>query len=131
LPIYFFPGDSGYPLEPWLMTPFINPATPAEQRYNLSHSRTRNTVERLFGVMKNRFRCLGAGGPILQYTPSKVCKIITVAAVLQNICVMYKVPPPDGNEPDDDNMAPQCNATAAAVPSAIDVRRQLATDFFS
>lgn len=27
-------GDSGYPLQPWLMTPFLNPATPEEVAYN-------------------------------------------------------------------------------------------------
>ncbi|XP_048750173.2 putative nuclease HARBI1 [Ostrea edulis] len=49
-------GDSGYPLGPWLMTPILHPTTPQEERYNASHAKTRNCVERAFGVLKSRFR---------------------------------------------------------------------------
>lgn len=51
-------GDSGYPLEPWLMTPKSDPTTAPECRYNSSHAKTRNVIERCFGVLKGRFRCL-------------------------------------------------------------------------
>ena len=51
-------GDSGYryPLRDYLMTPFNTPATPAEERFNNAHTRTRHVVERAFGVLKSRFR---------------------------------------------------------------------------
>ena len=49
-------GDSGYPLRDYLMTSFNTPATPAEERFNNAHTRTRNVVERAFGVLKSRFR---------------------------------------------------------------------------
>ncbi|XP_067636002.1 putative nuclease HARBI1 isoform X2 [Eurosta solidaginis] len=49
-------GDSGYPLEPWLLTP--TPSSDNEERYNKVHVKTRNPVERAYGVLKSRFRCL-------------------------------------------------------------------------
>ena len=51
-------GDSGYPLSPFLMTPVINATNSADQRYNKQHSKTRNSIERAFGLWKMRFRCL-------------------------------------------------------------------------
>ena len=53
-------GDSGYPLKEWLMTPIYNPKTGQEERYNSAHCRTRNVVERAFGVLKARFRYMQA-----------------------------------------------------------------------
>ena len=48
-------GDSGYPLKKWLMTPKTNP-NEQEKRFNIAHARTRNVIERAFGVLKSRFR---------------------------------------------------------------------------
>ncbi|XP_047740639.1 putative nuclease HARBI1 [Hyalella azteca] len=50
--------DCGYPLEPSLMTPFANPALPAEEEFNRCHTRARTIVEQTFVVLKSRFRCL-------------------------------------------------------------------------
>lgn len=39
-------GDSGYACQPWLMTPFLSPSSPAEVAYNAAHTTTRSIVER-------------------------------------------------------------------------------------
>ena len=46
-------GDSGYGLRRHLLTPFINPTTYGEERYNRAHGITRTRVEHLFGILKN------------------------------------------------------------------------------
>jgi DDE superfamily endonuclease len=91
-------GDSGYPQEPWLMTPVTVPTTPSEQAYNLAHAKTRNIIERCFGVLKSRFRCLDKSGGTLLYKPGKACKIFVASAVLHNFCISHSLeilPDPD------------------------------------
>ncbi|XP_046389383.1 putative nuclease HARBI1 [Ischnura elegans] len=54
-------GDSGYPCREYLFTPILRPGSRAEERYNRSHIKTRNAVERAIGVWKRRFPCLKRG----------------------------------------------------------------------
>ncbi|XP_056453116.1 putative nuclease HARBI1 [Gadus chalcogrammus] len=88
-------GDSGYPLKPWLLTPFLNPTTPAQRNYNAAHCSTRNTVERAFGVLKRRFHCLHGE---LRMIPQRVCNIVCSAVVLHNIARDLKLPDPEEEE---------------------------------
>ncbi|XP_072166468.1 putative nuclease HARBI1 [Diadema setosum] len=60
-------GDSGYPLQPWLLTPILRPQNDSEERYNRSLVHTRVCVERAIGVLKARFRCLDDSGGVLCY----------------------------------------------------------------
>jgi hypothetical protein len=87
-------GDAGYPLRPYLLTPFRSPQTNAERNFNRRLSRTRATIERAFGILKSRFRCLDASGGALQFHPSKVCSIILACCVLHNYAVSRAVPLP-------------------------------------
>nr|CAH7762397.1 unnamed protein product [Callosobruchus chinensis] len=74
--ILFRYGDNGY-----LLTPLLAPNTAEGRRYNSSHIKTRNPIERLFGVVKRRF-------PILMYgcrlKVETFLNIIVAAAVLHN-----------------------------------------------
>lgn len=84
-------GDSGYPQQPWLMTPVQGalPNTP-EGRYNIAHCIGRNHIERLNGVLKTRFRCL-LGERKLRYAPAKVGFIINTCSILHNMCIKARI----------------------------------------
>lgn len=75
-------GDSGYPIKKYLLTPLLNPTNVPEERYNNAHVRTRNIVERVFGVWKRRFSVLSLG---MRVKIETVQDIIVATAVLHNI----------------------------------------------
>ncbi|XP_049300734.1 putative nuclease HARBI1 isoform X1 [Anopheles funestus] len=84
-------GDSAYPREDWLLIPVrdANPSS-ADAQYNERHTAGRIIIERTFGVLKSRFRCL-AGTRELQYAPSKCVKIINVCCALHNMCIEHGI----------------------------------------
>lgn len=88
-------GDAGYPLKPYLITPFRCPGdTPNAERqvrFNEIHSKARMTVERTIGVLKNVFRCI-IGARLLHYKPEKAAKIINVCCALHNLRLQFNVP---------------------------------------
>ncbi|KAF1376263.1 hypothetical protein PFLUV_G00209030 [Perca fluviatilis] len=89
-------GDSGYPLRCWLLTPFSNPQSAEEMRYNEVHSHARSVVERAIGLLKCRWRALDASGGRLLYHPAKVCAMIRACGVLHNVALRTGIPlPPD------------------------------------
>lgn len=75
-------GDSAYALRSYLLTPLDNPSNRTENLYNESHIRTRNVVERCFGVWKRRFPVLSLG---LRTKVQTTMAIIVACAVLHNI----------------------------------------------
>ncbi|XP_070380697.1 putative nuclease HARBI1 [Dermacentor albipictus] len=87
--------DQGYACLPFLMTPLRDPRTGPEKRYNSNHIRTRNSVERAFGVWKRRFACLRVN---LLTKTERSAAIITARAALHNIACMLRDPCPPPNE---------------------------------
>ncbi|WAR17873.1 HARB1-like protein [Mya arenaria] len=99
-------GDSGYPLKPFLMTPYLHPGSPAEERFNKAHKRGRVVVERSFGVLKARFRCLSKSGGCLPFAPEKSANIILCCFKLHNLCLERGLPLPDISSDNDDSQTP-------------------------
>lgn len=89
----FLKGDAGYPLLPWLITPFRSAGVNTQKsRFNKSHSSGRNIIERTIGVWKNWCRCLLGAARHLHYSPEKAVKIINVVAAIHNVRIHFNVP---------------------------------------
>lgn len=85
---YLLVGDMGYANTTYLATPLLNTTNEAERLYNESCIRTRNTVERKYGVLKRRFACLSRG---MQFKSIDTTRYVVVAcAVLHNIAIDSK-----------------------------------------
>lgn len=80
-------GDGGYPSSANMLTPLQTPSSPAEVRYNYAQIRTRNVVERTFGVWKKIFPCLQLG---LKNKLTTSCNIIVACAVLHNLRITLR-----------------------------------------
>ncbi|KAH7940689.1 hypothetical protein HPB49_003554 [Dermacentor silvarum] len=65
----------------------------ASQLYNKAHIKTRNSIERAFGVWKRRFPCLDMK---LQHKPQNAARIITACAALHNVALLRQEPEPIG-----------------------------------
>ncbi|XP_041455631.1 putative nuclease HARBI1 isoform X1 [Lytechinus variegatus] len=105
-------GDSGYPCQPYLMTPIQNPAGRGEIRYNRAQVRGRNIIERTFGMMKRRFPCMNELRLKLDTT------LITIVAVgvLWNLSILRNEPEiagPDGIQVPGDQLPPPGMANVA------------------
>ncbi|XP_041363668.1 putative nuclease HARBI1 [Gigantopelta aegis] len=124
----FLLGDSGYPCKPWLMTPLPETSSRAEEKYNSSHCRTRNTVERAFGLLKSRFRCLHKSTGCLPFSPTRCSHVIMAAFKLHNFCLDLKLP----NPPEVDADTFQVDQDACQdQQEGRQIRRQLIEQYFS
>lgn len=80
-------GDSGYGIRNYLITPLSNPTTHAEELFNEAQIRTRNPVERSYGVWKRRFPILSTG---INTRIASAESIIVATAVLHNIAIHFR-----------------------------------------
>lgn len=75
-------ADSGYANTQYVVTPYMNPSNDIEELYNESIIRTRNPVERSYGVLKRRFPVLSCGSRL---------KLETTQAVIVACCVLHNL----------------------------------------
>ncbi|XP_069098681.1 putative nuclease HARBI1 [Pleurodeles waltl] len=102
-------GDSAYFIRPWIMTPYLEPGTPRQRRYNAAHKQTRSIIDKTCGLLRGRFRCLHKSGGALQYDPTMCCKIIATCAMLHNLAVRWSLPneaASDDSEEEEDEIPP-------------------------
>jgi hypothetical protein len=57
-----------------------------EAVYNKFQEKTRSTIDRTFGILKGRWRCLSAVRELF-YKPEKAGEIIIACAILHNMCI--------------------------------------------
>ena len=78
-------GDGGYPLTSWLVCPynFTQTLIPQQKIFNKLLSSARVTVERAFGVLKARWRCLLT---LLDTSLENVNDVIITCFALHNFC---------------------------------------------
>ncbi|KAE9542262.1 hypothetical protein AGLY_003389 [Aphis glycines] len=89
--------DSGYALKSYMLTPILNPVGRIKMLYNESQIRTRNIIERCFGVWKRRFPVLSLG---MRLQLKTVQAIIVATAILHNICRDMNEDLPEDNSDD-------------------------------
>lgn len=98
--------------KPYLFTPLRTPVTPSEQKYNKCQIRTRNIIERTFGIWKRKFPCLRRS---LANAPGTTVNIILSCALLHNISRKYNQYTTDSDKEEEDgevageiDHSPQC-----------------------
>ncbi|VVC45823.1 Harbinger transposase-derived nuclease domain [Cinara cedri] len=77
-------ADSGYTHLEFVVTPYLNPQNGPEMLYNKSLIRTRNLVEKFYGILKQRF-------PILSFGSRLNFKIDTAQTMTIACCILYNV----------------------------------------
>jgi hypothetical protein len=88
-------GDCGYAVKPYMITPLRHPTLPEHHLYNEAQIRTRNTVERSYGVWKRRFPVLLLGLLPIRIALPTAQLVVVACAVLHNVAVdMNEEDPP-------------------------------------
>ena len=127
-------GDAGYACTSYLMTPLRFPVTQKDRKYNVAHRKTRNVIERTFGVMKQRFKCLEIP---LRTDLHHTLPIIIACACLHNYAIRLGDTMDTGDNdgflpvPRQDDIADiQVEANISNTPIGEAVRRRLIENHF-
>lgn len=85
--------------------------TNSQRKYNEAHIKTRNVVERQYGLLKRRFPVLALGIRLNLHTAGRV---IVACCILHNICILRKE-----SEPVSDGSIPQLEESIVSgqIPS--------------
>ena len=93
-----------------------------------------NVLSALFGVLKQRLRCMHRDGGDITYSPQKACKIVVASMILHNMCINAGLPleeedleQPVHNDYDD---FPENCARNEVNANGWDVRQQLIVERF-
>ena len=105
-------GDSGYQCKPWLLTPFPNPQTDREKRFNSAQKRTRVIVEMAIGRLKRQFAVLHQEVRLkLDIVPAAIvsciilCNIIIKQQIKERVMQKFGLTQLDGDDDDEITMA--------------------------
>lgn len=81
---YFILGDSGYPLQKNLLTPYKDRGnlTRQQQNYNIKLSKNRYVIEHCFGMLKQKFR---------QLYHIKLRDVTFIAHFIRAACVLHNI----------------------------------------
>ncbi|XP_055906020.1 putative nuclease HARBI1 [Eupeodes corollae] len=120
---YWLLGDSGYPLEPWLLSPYRSSSDETKSHFNNVHAKARNVIERCIGILKGRWRILLEERKSC-YEPIKIATFANVCAALHNICIYYNVE--NGNILIEDENFPSYGLSESQISSENNAMKQLA-----
>lgn len=121
-------ADSGYANSQYVVTPYLNPQNAHEELYNESLIRTRNPVERSYGVLKRRFPILSFGSRL---------KMETTQAMIVACCILHNLAC-DHNDLDPPELLGMCmpvindfNLREKHEAEVGNARQQLTEEYFS
>jgi len=113
-------GDSAYPCRDWLIPPFVGDPDGERGRFNEAHRRTRNVIERAFGLLKNRFTVLKTH--LRLRSMEECCRLVICCVILHNMCLKFGDDADDLADADDhgeqDQAEPAENNPESAAPNS-------------
>lgn len=85
-------GDSTYPMKPWILKTYRGTSgiTPEQDSFKVYLSRARVVVERAFGKLKARWRCLNKKiGVNVNFVPSVIVACYTLRNIIEHVDHSY------------------------------------------